>query len=77
MNQKDVDNARKRMRNMVARYQKYVAAYSDQPRYEDYMDKTYLDDMLYGLGISIIGAADYGGPEGYERFKQLLREHLK
>lgn len=71
-----VDPRHKRMREMVALFQHYVATYSNQSHYETYSDKTFLDDMLYGIGISIIGAADYTGAGGYERFKQKLREHL-
>lgn len=76
MNKREAEKARKRMREMVSRFQKYVATYSDQAHFEDYSDKTYIDDMLYGLGISIVGPADYTGPGGYERWKQKLREHL-
>lgn len=64
------------MRERVENIQGYVATYSDQPGYDEYSDKTYIDDMLYGIGLSMI-PADYSGPGGYERFKQYLREHLK
>lgn len=68
-----------RMREMVAKYQEYIRTYSDQTSYETYSDKTFLDDMLYGIGLSMqVGTpTDYTGASGYERFKQKLREHLK
>jgi hypothetical protein len=68
-----------RMREMVAKFQEYVRTYSDQTHYETYFDQTFLDDMLYGIGLSMqIGTpTDYTGAGGYERFKQALREHLK
>lgn len=77
MNKRDTEKRRKAMRWRVKYLQDYVNTYSDQAHYEDYSDKTYVDDMLYGLGLSMVGPADYTGPGGYERFKQYLREHLK
>jgi hypothetical protein len=67
-----------RMRQMVRAFQKYVETYSGQDGYETYSDKTLLDDMLYGIGLSLqIGTpTDYSGPGGFERFKQRLREHI-
>lgn len=72
------ERKRKRMREVVAYFQKYVATYTEQSHYDDYSDKTYLEDMLYGIGLSLaVGTpTDYSGPGGYERFKQALREHL-
>jgi hypothetical protein len=77
MNKRQAEKRRKLMRERVASFQKYVATYHEQSSYDDYSDKTYVDDMLYGIGISMIAPADYTGPGGYERFKQYLREHLK
>lgn len=77
MNKRDTERRRKLMRERVAKLQEYVATYTDQSHYDEYSDKTYVDDILYGLGISMIAPADYTGPGGYERFKQYLREHLK
>lgn len=76
---KKLTKQQKRMRAVVAKMQSYVATYSEQAHFDIYTDKTFLDDMLYGIGISMqIGTAtDYTGPGGYERFKQALREHLK
>jgi hypothetical protein len=77
MNKRQVEKRRKLVRERVKYLQDYVNTYSDQGGYEDYSDKTYIDDMLYGLGLSMVAPADYSGPGGYERFKQYLREHLK
>jgi len=70
---------RERMREMVAKFQDYVRSYSGQSCYEDYSDTIFLDDMLYGIGLSLqVGTpTDFTGAGGYERFKQKLREHLK
>lgn len=66
------------MRNVVENFQKYVATYTSQAHYDEYSDKTYLDDMLYGIGLSMAvdTATDYSGPGGYERFKEFLRQHI-
>lgn len=68
----------KRMRAVVAKMQHYVATYSNQAEYASYTDKTFLDDMLYGIGIAMAEhtATDHTGPGGYERFKETLRKHL-
>lgn len=77
MNKREAERAKKAMRAAVARFQKYVATYSDQAHYDEYSQKCYIEDMLYGIGISFCEfGADYTGPGGYERFKQRLREHL-
>ncbi len=70
---------RKQMRAAVAKFQEYVATYSDQAYFDDYTNKTYLEDMLYGICLSMqeLFPADFKGPGGFERFKQHLREHLK
>jgi hypothetical protein len=77
--QREHEKCKARMREMVAKLQEYVRTYSDQAHYEDYSDKTFLDDMLYGIGLSMqVGTpTDFTGAGGYERFKQKLREHLK
>lgn len=70
---------RKKMRAAVAQLQGYVGTYDTQLHYQDYTDKTYVDDMLYGIGLSMqhLMPSDFSGAGGYERFKQYLREHLK
>lgn len=76
---KKLTKQQKRMRAIVAKFQDYVATYTEQAHYDTYQDKTFLDDMLYGIGTAIGSetAADYTGPGGYERWKQTLREFLK
>lgn len=77
MNKRDTEKRKELVRARVAAFQHYVATYSNQPGYQEYSDKTWIDDILYGLGICMKDATDYTGPGGYERFKQYLREHLK
>jgi hypothetical protein len=77
MNKRDHEKARKRMRAIVAHFQQYVATYTDQAHYDHYSDTTYLNDMLYGIGLSLVETgSDYSGAGGYERFKEFLRQHL-
>lgn len=67
-----------RMRLMVSSFTNYVHTYSGQSGFETYSDKTFIDDMLYGIGLALQTGTptDYTGPGGYERFKERLREHL-
>lgn len=64
-----------RMRKIVAAYQQYVATYSKQASYLDYMDKTLISDMLYGIGLAIDKDKFYGA-SGFDRFKDELRKYL-
>jgi hypothetical protein len=77
--QRKLEWRRERMRQAVAGFQLYVSTYSDQPGYQDYYDETFINDMLYGIGLAMQTGTptDYSGPGGFERFKQRLREHLK
>jgi hypothetical protein len=72
--QREVLARQARMRGIVAEFQKYVATYTEQAHYDDYLDNTYLNDMLYGIGISM--GQEYVGAEGFQRFKRVLIEHL-
>jgi hypothetical protein len=66
---------RKRMHNIVAAFQQYVADYDKQAAYEDYSDKTFIDDMLYGIGIALDGHSN-ANALGYENWKRQLLAHL-
>lgn len=61
------------MREIVARFQRYVRTYDRQSSYATYTDRTYIEDMLYGIGLSIDPEV-YRGASGFHRFKELLRE---
>lgn len=65
----------KRMRAVVARFQEYVRTYSDQACYDQYRDSTFIDDMLYGIGIAIEPNKHQAAP-GYDAFKTKLRKRL-
>lgn len=66
----------KRMKKIVAALQLYVATYTEQDSYEDYSDRCYIEDILYGLGLSL-NHRDHYGASGFDRFKAVLREHIQ
>lgn len=64
--------AQKRMRQIVADFQDYVTTYPQQAYYVDYLDKTFVADMLYGIGLALDPIA-FKGPSGFEAFKAELK----
>jgi hypothetical protein len=55
----------------------YVRAYRMEQYLADYTRKTYLLDMLYGLGVSLGPfGSDYRFAGGFDKFKAELRELL-
>ena len=67
--------SQKRMKLIVGRFQEYVRTYSEQAYYTDYTDTIFIDDMLYGIGLALEPLV-HEGPDGFSRFKELLRERL-
>lgn len=74
LKRKKLKPEQERMRDAVASLQQYMATYDQQTGYLDYSDKTYLDDVLYGLGRSL--GAEYEFAGGFAKFKDVLRHHL-
>ena len=62
------------MRKALDSLKEYVDTYDQQSDWERYRSETYVNDVLYGLGISISDEFRYA--DGFDRFKQVLREHL-
>jgi hypothetical protein len=54
----------------------YMATYNDQVGYESYSAKIFVDDVLYGLGISL-DKEKYQYGQGYREFKKDLMAFLK
>ncbi len=68
---------RERMRAMLESFENYVVTYRSQEGWEDYSDKMFLDDMLYGLGIAMEDSDEqYTWGNGFQRFKEYLLKHL-
>lgn len=59
---------------MVRYMASYWATYDQQIGYKDYSDKTFIDDALYALGITL--NPKYKFADGYREFKKFLLEHL-
>lgn len=64
-----------RMKSIVETFQKYVATYSDQKFYMNYEDRTFIADMLYGIGIAV-DPQQYSFAGGFDKFKDALRAYL-
>lgn len=62
-----------RMAVIVRQFQEYVSTYSNQNGYTGYSDKTFIEDMIYGIGVAI-DSDKYGTAYGYEAFKSHLKE---
>jgi len=75
MNKRETERRRRLMRARVGSIQHYVATYSDQAHFEDYSDDTFINDMLYGIGLAMDGV-EYAQGAGFEKFKLVLRERL-
>lgn len=65
----------KRMQKIVAAMELYVAGYTEQSSYLDYSDETFINDMLYGIGLAL-DRREFGMGAGFDRFKKRLRGYL-
>lgn len=65
----------KRMWEIVARMQEYWNTYDTQKGYTDYLDKTFIEDALYAIGIAM-EPERYKYANGFDRFKEFLRGYL-
>ena len=59
----------------VERLQTYVETYDKQPNYKDYIPRIYLNDILYGLAISMNPKCRCA--DGFRELKKDLAEYLK
>lgn len=64
----------KRMKRAIESMTEYMATYSGQYACFDYSDDTFIDDVLYGLGVALDKKHEFA--DGFEKFKQVLRKHL-
>jgi len=63
------------MEDIVENFQKYMSTYHEQSGYQEYTDKTFIEDILYGIGVSIDPKYQYAN--GLRDFKKVLLKHLK
>lgn len=65
----------KRVKKIVEKFKKYVDTYPEE-MYLNYSEEIIVDDILYGLGISL-DFEEYSFAQGYIKFKKRLLEKLK
>jgi hypothetical protein len=63
------------MEKAVAYLTKFMATYDQQHGYQDYSDETYINDVLYGLGVSLSDEYQFAG--GFRKWRAKLLEHLQ
>ena len=68
-------NKKKRMEKMVKKFQEYVASYSRQPLYKTYSDETFLNDMLYGIGVTFSNKFEFR--DGLFYWKKVLKNFIE
>lgn len=68
-------DAQRRIILAVGAMQRYVATYTDQEGYRDYSEDTFINDMLYGIGLAL-DRNKYACAHGFEAFKDELRKRL-
>lgn len=66
----------KSMKDIVADFEKYVVTYKSQADYENYSYETFINDMVYGIGLAI-NPETYMWADGYESFKIDLIEFFR
>ena len=64
----------RKVKTMIKYFTHYMTTYDKQLGYLDYTDETIINDVLYGLGISMGKKYLYSG--GFDKFKERLRKHL-
>ena len=64
-----------KMKKAVAYLTNYMVTYDKQIGYLDYNARTYIDDILYGLGVSL-NSEEFSGADGFMRFKKELKQYL-
>ena len=64
------------MKRMVARLKKYMDTYDSQSGYLNYSDKTFIEDVIYGLALAM-GPKKFQFAQGQRKFKKFLAQYLK
>ncbi len=75
----DIDKEKepqKRMKLMVKYFKAYIKTYDKQYGYENYSDTTFINDVLYGLGVAI-DPNNHQYSNGFDVWKKKLMEFLK
>jgi endonuclease YncB( thermonuclease family) len=64
-----------RMKGVVAKLIHYMDTYDKQYGYVYYSDATFINDVLYGIGIAL-NEQEYQYAQGFIKFKAFLKEFL-
>lgn len=52
--------------------EQYINTYRNQPYYKTYTEATFINDMLYGVGVAV--SDEYQFAQGFDTFKEKLKE---
>ncbi len=63
------------MKEAVKYLVNYMVTYDKQPEYLDYDARIYVDDVLYGLGVSL-NKKEFSFARGFQKFKKELKRYL-
>jgi len=66
----------KRMEKIVARMQEFTRTYTEQDSWRDYSDRCFIDDFLYGIGVSL-DPKKFKAADGFDRFLDVLQERIR
>jgi len=64
-----------RVKKIVKYLKEYINTYDNLGGYLDYSDETIIDDILYGLSVSL-NRKEHSFHDGYNKFKKMLTKHL-
>lgn len=62
------------MQQVVMNLEQYIDTYDEQEGYQEYSDRVYIEDIIYGLGASL--SEDNKFTKGFLKFKKELLVHL-
>jgi hypothetical protein len=65
-----------KIKKAVEYLKNYINTYDTQLGYMDYSDECFIDDILYGLGVSL-DAKNHSFAGGFMAFKMKLLAHLQ
>ena len=73
---KELTQKQKRMKAAMESMANYMATYEEQIGSIDYSDETFIDDVLYGLGVAL-EPDKHRYANGFDTWKEQLRKHLQ
>lgn len=75
LDKNDPAYSQKRIKLMVQFLTRYMETYDKQYNYEGYSDETFIEDILYGLGVAL-NPQEHRFADGFDRWKEKLIEYL-